>query len=270
MKSTTLHSKNTQDPNLYAFQTDSIEGWLQSETHPSINVTITSAYSTVLKRHIAVLISIMFARTAKHYAAHFCTLLAGIGYKDYDELKAKFPGNISDFSLAELEGWAQAIRTTFKIGTDIDLEIEQTYKCCRVHFLRSVARVKKSFRLVPRHKLDKFQHLISILLSPDRTNEDRFYKTVEEIRNNFCLLKDWINWYVTNNIERCFFPAVDNGGIKGFGKDTNAQEGTGRWYKHGYRPGKKIDLPECFKYLCSKAKLIQQDTNAEKEGRLTA
>eukprot|EP00985_Skeletonema_marinoi_P002640 scaffold1084_cov166-Skeletonema_marinoi.AAC.1 len=99
-----------------------------------------------------------------------------------------------------------------------------------------------------------------------RTNAERFYKTVEEIRKDFPLLKDWINWYVTNNIERCFFSAVSNGSIKGFGKDTNAQEGTGRWLKssdHSSKPS----ICSCIKYLYLRGRLIQQDMEAEKEGR---
>ena len=258
----------TKDPNFYAFQTDSIEGWVHSATHSSMNVTVTSAYSTILKRHIAVLISIMFGRSGDHYAAHFCTLLEGIGYKEYNEFESKFPGNICDFSLGEKAGWEKAVRSTFKIDADVEIQLENSYKCCAVHFQRSVTRVKSSHSLVPRHKLEDFEHKINILLCKDsnRTDAERFYKTVEEIRKDFPLLKDWINWYVTNNIEKCFFSAVSNGSIKGFGKDTNAQEGTGRWLKKS-DPSKKPSICSCIKYLYLRGRLIQQDTEAEKEGR---
>lgn len=168
----------------------------------------------------------MFGRSAAHYADHFGILLDGIGYKDYSDFKEKFPGNISDFSLGEKSGWEQAIRSVFGISNEEELALEQTYKCCGVHFRRSVQRVKSSHRLVPRHKLDDFEHKINTLLSKN-IGEDRFYETVDAIRNEFPHLKDWIDWYVTNNIEKCFFPSVANGSIKGFGNDTNAQDSRG-------------------------------------------
>ena len=177
--------KYLQDPNYYAFQSDSIEGWVQSQTHSSINVTATSAYSTILQRHVPVLLSIMFGRSADHYAAHFRTLLNGIGYTDYTDFQEKFPGNISDFSLAEKAGWELAIRSIYNIGPKVeDIELEKTYKCCRVHFSNSCMRVKKSHRLVPRHKLEVFDGMIKTLLSKD-INDDTFYETIQAFRNNF-------------------------------------------------------------------------------------
>lgn len=141
----------------------------------------------------------MFGKSKEHYAAHFRVLLEGIAYESLQHFDEEFPGQICDFSQAEKKGWELAIRSVFHIADDEEISLETSYKCCRVHFQRSVTRVKSSHTLVPREKVDVFDVHIQTLMSHE-TTEEEFHTTVDAIRKQFPLLKNWINWYVSNNI----------------------------------------------------------------------
>jgi hypothetical protein len=58
-------------------------------------------------------------------------------------------------------------------------------------------------------------------------------------------------------------------GIKGFGNDTNGQEGTGRWIKKTYRGGKP-NLCQCLVYLADYGKDVHDQLVDEKLGNKTS
>ena len=77
-----------------------------------MSVTITSVHSEVLGKHVPVVMSVSFRRTADHYQPHFEVLLKNLKCKTYDDFLKTFPGNLCDFSKMERNGFRQAV---FKI-----------------------------------------------------------------------------------------------------------------------------------------------------------
>ena len=90
---------------LYAFQTDTIEGWMHEQNNHSWNVTVTSTHSVDLGRHVPVLMSVTKQRTANDYKHHFYELFNCLDYASFEQCEKTFPGKISDFSSAEQGGF---------------------------------------------------------------------------------------------------------------------------------------------------------------------
>ena len=181
---------------------------------------------------------------------------------------SKFPGNISDFSEAERIGFEQAAREVYSLGDGEVINFEYFYKCCSVHFKRSVARVKSNHRIIPMQLADTFQHYVNILLKND-TSKEIFDHTVDLMRRDFPLVKNWIDWYLEPNRGKLIFPALAAGNIVGHGSDTNAQEGAGRWIKDAHPKQSKPDADECLQAMYNVALQIHHDINDEKLGKRT-
>lgn len=237
-----------------------------------MSVTVTSAHSTIVSRHVPVLISLTFGRKIPHFKEHFLVLLEGIGYSSLVQLKTLFPGNVSDFSLAEMMGFEQAVRQQFNIPESVKIDTSSWYRCCKVHFKRSAARIKKNNSLVPISKKDDFQHYINVLLlDTARTTIERYEDTVQKLRTEFPHIKKWLNWYTEDGKGKFIFPILmTEGGISGHGEDTNAQEGTGRWIKEGFSTdGTKPTLLQALQYLFSVGKVVQDDITVTRRGVAT-
>ena len=89
------------------------------------------------------------------------------------------------------------------------------------------------------------------ILTSDKTTEERFQQTILELKKEFPNLTDWIDWYLNNNRGNCFFPCMTEGGIRGFGNNTNAQEGGGRWLQDAIGK-KKAPLIEVLQLLLTR------------------
>ena len=83
-----------KDNRKYAFQTDTLENWIQDIKHPNMSVTVTSTYCELLGRHVPVFMSITYGRTANHYQSHFEKFIQYLEYQSFEEFKETFPGNI--------------------------------------------------------------------------------------------------------------------------------------------------------------------------------
>ena len=222
-----------RDNDEYAFQTDTLERWIHDCDYNSMSVTVTSCYSKLLGKHVPVLMSITFGRTAEHYQAHFEVLFRSLAYKEgFDEFKARFPGNISDFSEGERAGFEKAVQSVFDIPNDTDISMEELYTFCTVHFKRSAARVKNNGSVVPIQKQKIFQDCIDTWLKEETTAED-FVEAKNKLIKHCPYAEAWVDWHLEDFRGKLIFPALQNGEVKGFGRDTNAQEGTGRWIKRG-------------------------------------
>ena len=122
---------------LYAFQTDTIEGWMYEQNNHSWNVTVTSTHSVVLGRHVPVLMSVTKQRTAVEYKSHFNELFNCLQYQTLSHFQRSFPGNISDFSAAEQSGFRDALTDYFNASGDCDysasdIAMDDYYKFCNV------------------------------------------------------------------------------------------------------------------------------------------
>ncbi len=147
-------------------------------------------------------------------------------------------------------------------------KLQRYYSCCKVHWKRSVARVKRNHALVPADEISQnhFQHLVNILAS-EKSDEERFYQTISEMKEQFPHVTDWIDWYLANNRGNCFFPFMTQGGISGFGNNTNAQEGGGRWLQAGLGK-KKGPMIEVLQHLYAAGKAINDDVIAVRDGNI--
>jgi len=127
-----------QNNEFYAFQTDTIEGWIlqgPSETF-QWNAHVTSVHCDVIGRHVPVLISLTRSRKNDDYAIHFHHLFQTMDCQSFDEFLERFPGNISNFSAAEQGGFKMSlINFATSLGyknNDYDICMQKTYKFCEV------------------------------------------------------------------------------------------------------------------------------------------
>ena len=134
-----------QNNELYALQTDTIEGWIKDQEALKWNVHITSVNCNTIDRHVAVLLTLTKSRAAADYKFHFDCLLNCMEYKSFDDFLKKFPGNISDFSSAEQCGFKMSlIQLANNLGYEITDELivmfmQLTFKFCEVSFLAFVS-----------------------------------------------------------------------------------------------------------------------------------
>lgn len=151
-------------------------------------------------------------------------------------------------------------------GKQRKFKLQNFYSCCSVHWKRSVARIKTNHLLVPPDEIsqNRFQHLVNILAS-EKTNEERFHQTISDLKTGFPHVTGWIDWYLDNNRGNCFFPFMTQGGISGFGNNTNAQEGQGRWLQDALGR-KKEPMSEVLQHLYAAGKAINDDVIAVREG----
>ena len=116
-------------------------------------------------------------------------------------------------------------------------------------------------------KQEQFQQHINTLLS-DETTKETFLEEIKTMKKAFPNLVDWIKWHLDNQRGQLIFPALAEGRIKGFGKDTNAQEGVGRWIKQTF-VGKHPTLEQCISHLYSYGLQVQWDCISHRQGELT-
>ena len=72
-------------------------------------VTVTYVRSTVLGRHVPVVISVSFQQMSLHYKPYFYVLIDNLEYSNYDDFMAIFQGNLCDFSKMERNGVRLAV-----------------------------------------------------------------------------------------------------------------------------------------------------------------
>lgn len=113
-----------------SLQTDSIEAYLVVEFCPNANLAVTSAYCNVLNRHIPLCVSILMGKSAVHYKAHFKSLFEAMDMPhDLQAWENAFPGNTSDFSDAECNGFKNALHSHSNLNTSSEISLERFY-CC--------------------------------------------------------------------------------------------------------------------------------------------
>ena len=174
---------------------------------------------------------------------------------------------LSDFSQAEVEGFKQAVIEVFQVSQDSTIDWERLYKFCTVHYQRSVERVKSNYGVVEFGRQEDFQNLINVFVSKTTTTEE-FDSALNSMLREFPKCRPLIEWHLEHFRGKLIFPALANGAIRGFGKDTNAQEVTGRWIKT--RLGiTKPSLEECLKGLMKEGRDVNMDMKTVMTGRTT-
>ena len=78
-----------------------------------------------------------------------------------------FPGITSDFSAAQLKGFKLAVISNFNLSDDsvVDIDWEELWRFCSIHYTRSVQRVGNNVRIVSSFQRDRFIRLALQLTS---------------------------------------------------------------------------------------------------------
>jgi hypothetical protein len=162
------------------FQTDTIEGFIVDAECPGANLTMTSGYCSLLRRTIPLFVTILMGKSKRDYALHFSALFKAMrmstNIRDWYESRSRsieegapsstpvsFPGNTSDFSEAERLGFENALRA--HCSYEGKLSMDRFYRCCQVHYKRSVLRLMKNSRIVPPKQREVFYKKATGLLN---------------------------------------------------------------------------------------------------------
>lgn len=208
-------------------QTDSIEGFVTDGFRPDVNLCVTSGFDPVIRRTIPLLASILFGKSATHYKAHFRILFRTMdmstNIEEWYEGDRAFVGNTSDFSDAERRGFDLAVHAHCSIDEDIPIDLERLYRCCQVHFKRTLARICHNAAIVPPAKSKAFSTAVLYLLTVD--DEHEFERCVRKLSMGYPSARSWINWHIARS--RFIFPATTKFDLSHMSADTNAQESLG-------------------------------------------
>ena len=240
-------------------QTDTIEGFVIDLHSPNVNVTMTTAFNHVLNRNAPVVISVLMGKSGPHYKRHFLALFEALGLPtDLSGFKAEFPGNTCDFSDAFKAGFQAAVREHCQ-NTEVDIVWENFYRCCTVHFKRTMNRVAANGLLVPPIKKAEFIRDVLTLLSPDLqiTDLDSMLRSLE---TRFPKLLRWLQWHRSR--ARYIFPAAIDATAKASNAmmsiDTNAQECIGGDFQ-ATAPTATVYIGQCLEHILRYLKNNQFD-----------
>lgn len=75
-----------------------------------------------------------------------------------------FPGNACDFSDAERAGFEMAVRKHCHLDQDEEVQMERYYRCCKVHYLRTLTRVRRNAALIEPAREHEFYNAAKQLL----------------------------------------------------------------------------------------------------------
>ncbi|XXQ31559.1 Uncharacterized protein PBTT_02017 [Plasmodiophora brassicae] len=213
-----------------ALQSDSIEKLhiigASRDAYRNATITMTTGHCPLLQRNIPVLISLLYGKSADHYAFHFDSLFQSMQMpRNLDEWGDTFPGNTCDFSDAERAGFETALREYCSIPDDVDVHMERYYRFCEVHFKRTLSRVTNNHALVPSSEQKAcYKNLVSLL---KQTDPESFADRVEGIVRKYPKLKAWLDWHLHESRGKHIFPALGSSEMAFMSRDTNAQESVG-------------------------------------------
>ena len=241
------------------FQTDTIEGFVLDLHSPNVNVTMTTAFNHVLNRNAPVVISVLMGKSGPHYKMHFLALFKVSGLPtDLSGFKAEFPGNTCDFSDAFKAGFQAAVREHCQ-NTEVDIVWENFYRCCTVHFKRTMNRVAANGLLVPPTKKAEFISDVLTLLSPELEMTD-LDSNLTSLGIRFPKLLRWIQWHRLR--AKYIFPAAVDAAAKGSNAmmsiDTNAQECIGGDFQYTCQTA-TVSIGPCLEHILRYTKNIELD-----------
>ena len=231
-----------------SLQTDSVEGFILDDNCPAINLAITSGHCLLLNRHIPLLISILIGKTANHYECHFRSLFTALNMPSelvqWSNGDNAFPGNTCDFSDAERFGFEKALRAHCVIPTNKLVELNKHFRCCQVHFKRTLMRVARNSALVPPSKETAFYGAVVQLLSIKDSTQ--FKNSVDSLYQEYPKVKRWLQWYMARS--EFIFPAMTQNDLSHMSYDTNAQESVGADIQRT-APKRELSIAETLEHL---------------------
>ena len=209
----------------YPIESDAVEGFLKvTRDFPALfngdkatGVMITSSRNVVTSRWSPLLITLMGGRTNKHYYHHFKVLLRTlkVAGDDYDDFVENFPGHTTDFSIAQTNGFLQALREyiqqRFAIEkTDYELRTDLDIRYCTVHFKRTLYRVARNSEFIPSSFSGVFVNEVLKLLHFKNGQVEQFMDQFLLILRTFTKVGPWLQWHIQPGIATVLFPACKN------------------------------------------------------------
>jgi hypothetical protein len=236
-----------------ACQTDAIEGYVLDNNHDNLAAITTSSYCDIRGKWYPTQFGIMYGRSHLHYKFYFVALLESMGFIDFNDFANNYLGMICDFSEASRVGFQDAVCEVFSVGKD-NFNMEAHYAFCRVHFLRSLDRVKRNYEVVPASTGDNFNYRVRSLIDSELLYED-FIDQIDSIKKLWPKAKTWLDWHLDPSRGSMIFPALAKDQFPQKNPNTNAQESLGNVlqlsgerhlnvldiYQHCYRHATKND-----------------------------
>ncbi|KAK3808704.1 MAG: hypothetical protein J3Q66DRAFT_444609 [Benniella sp.] len=194
---------------------------------------------------------------------HFLVLLDSLSYNDWNQFVTGFPGMACDFSDAERVGFERALRSKYRLEDIDDIGLERFYRCCEVHFRRSLLRVATNGAITDPDRGKVFYSTGLTLL--DVQTEASFYKIVHGILEEFPGVERWINWHLHLSRGKLIFPALSTIDNSSLSSDTNVQESLGNDFKRT-APECPLDIPGTVDHAYRYTMLIECDYKLAMEG----
>jgi hypothetical protein len=202
-----------------------------------IDIQFTSGYDCVLRRWVPVLISVIFGRTKKHFAAHWKWLFESYGCQDdWQQFTTLFPGLTLDWSDAEGESFLDEL-VSFAKGQASRSDVLSYLRKCDVHFKRSLTRVVRNGRIAATSEAaEEFRHLVSTMQLPT-TTVGQFGRASNLLARRFPAAVSWLAWHLHPSRAPCYFPACqkfdaqEHQRFNKLSSTTNAQENIGKQFQ---------------------------------------
>ncbi|TBU36908.1 hypothetical protein BD309DRAFT_984636, partial [Dichomitus squalens] len=244
----------------------------------------TCAFSTVIQQWVPVLYTWIDALDTDHHRPHFRRLNKHILDVSGEQFDPKYLTTIMDFSQAQrsahaeefvdamisrIAGWDWLSAAAQKLERARFLEDASKYQQgCRVHFQRSVMRIKKDKAIVPAHLQDTFETSINTLL--DTTSAEVFTMTMQRLRTDFpTILQGWISWWEQDHIAAMIFPALQQGSDVEFRHSEIPQTSNPIETQHSllhHATGKSHQIPQGIKALFAHVNQLKAQYDAAKAG----
>jgi hypothetical protein len=209
----------------YPIESDAVEGFLkvsndlpaQFKGDKATGVMISSSRNVVTSRWNPLLITLMGGKTNEHYYHHFKVLLGSLNVAgdDYDDFVENFPGHTTDFSIAQTNGFLQALKeyvlNRFSVEkTDYELRTDLNIRYCTVHFKRTLYRVARNTEFIPSSFSGVFVNEVLKLLHFKNGQVEQFMEQFLLILRTFTEVGPWLQWHIQPGIATVLFPACKN------------------------------------------------------------
>ena len=265
--------------NQYPLQSDAIESFTKQEfTTKKPYVMITSTRCDLYRGTVPVAISVLFGKSEKCYAHHFYQVVKNYPFKTIDELKQVFPGNTSDFEVAQLNGFNISVkillneRKTNPTDPDVTIDIrtsQDIWRFCSVHFKRNTIKISRMADIVPQDKQRLFYDSVILLIS-EHISLEQFLKTIENLLAMFPKVSDWMKWHLQKDRAKILFPVLKKGETSSFAwnkwleisDNTNRQEGFGGIFKM-LHPNPVLNANEVLQHALETYLFIEHRRNFE-------
>ncbi|KNE94944.1 hypothetical protein PSTG_11735 [Puccinia striiformis f. sp. tritici PST-78] len=226
----------------------------------------TSMFCEQTARWIPVQWSWIRGLSSHYYKIHFSVLLQQMIRPEITLLERDLMARqVVDFSLAQVEGFKDALREVFGIHDPIKLD--SMVKGCHQHFRPQVGKIGRQRLIIPPDQGKLFEFKCMLLLNLTVEGGLNHAEKLDELRRLFPRAKRWLDWWNMSDIQSMLFPSrrpmLDDlpDGIDGLPDTTNAIESMHRVY-YMISSGKKCLMVGMVLELYSYVNVLEEEFNA--------